>query len=55
MRQRSNQIFKNIFKEVFLSNCGNAIDFEQVREAFKKHMGGQLNSDHIFQLEKLFT
>ena len=33
MKEHSNQIFKNIFAEVFLSNCGNPIDFDQVRWA----------------------
>lgn len=34
LKQRANQIFKNIFHEMFLTNCGNPIDFAQTCEAF---------------------
>ena len=54
MKQRSNQIFKNIFQEVFLANCGNSIDFEQVSYAFRKHLGDALTHDRLKHLERLF-
>lgn len=44
-KKRSQEIFKNIFQEVFLSNCGNPITFEQTSKAFQKHMGGSLTQD----------
>jgi len=28
LKLRANEIFKNIFQEVFITNCGNPIDFE---------------------------
>ena len=39
LKQKANEIFKNIFNEIFLANCGNPIDFDQTKEAFQKHMG----------------
>ena len=32
-------------KIIFLSNCGNPINFDQTSIAFKKHMGGSLTKD----------
>ena len=54
LKQRANAIFKNIFQEIFLSNCSNPIDFEQMKEAFQKHMGGSLTEAQMDDLEQLF-
>ena len=48
------EIFQNIFQDIFLSNCGNPINFEQTETAFKKHMGGSLNKNQMKELGKLF-
>ena len=54
-KQKANTIFKNIFQEVFLTNCGNPIDFDQTKEAFQKHMGGSLTIRQLGDLEQLFN
>lgn len=54
-KQRTLEIFHNIFQDIFLSNCGNPINFEQTKIAFKKHMGGSLTKDQMQELEKLFN
>ena len=33
-RKKANEVFKNIFMEIFLSNCGNPINFDQTAFAF---------------------
>ena len=53
-KKRVNDIFQNIFQEIFLSNCGNPIDLEQTKQAFQKHMGGSLTLDQMEEMEKLF-
>ena len=34
-KQRAREIFQNIFQNIFLSNCGNPISFEQTKLAFQ--------------------
>ena len=51
---KAREIFQNIFQNIFLSNCGNPISFEQTKLAFQKHMGGSLKKNEMKELESLF-
>ena len=54
-RQKANEVFKNIFMEIFLSNCGNPINFDQTAFAFNNYMGGFLTDQQMTDLHRLFA
>ena len=54
-KQRANEIFQNVFEEVFLTNNGNPISVEMTKEGFKRHMGDVLSPDDIEEIEKIFV
>ena len=51
---RARQIFDNVFEEVFVSNCGNALSQEQVKKAFKMKLGDSCTDELEHDLESFF-
>ena len=54
-KERAGEIFQNVFKEMFLANCGNPIDFEIVKTEMQKMMKIEFDESTLWDLEQYFN
>ena len=54
-RERAGEIFQNIFSEIFLANCGNAVDQETTKSEIEKKMKIQFDETSLESFEKYFN
>ena len=55
IKERASEIFQNVFKEIFLANCGNPVDFETVKTEIVKSMKIEFDETALWNLEQFFN
>ena len=54
IKYRTNQLFTRVFVPVFASNCGNPIDMELTKHAFRDRLGKLFTEELEEAVEKFY-